>query len=145
MGSGPSAHSASDKASDLDSAVSSGLDVVKEKLRTLYGEELSGDRLEKFAFMLSDTEKLKKVYLHTDFEEAKKLQKTIKDMVPDRDSQSDLQSISTPVTDSVDPFLDMNNKIRVKLIVSETSRNKMERTLRRVISPFVNMDFHGGT
>jgi hypothetical protein len=140
---GNSTLSSSDKRSDLDNVGFSGADVVKDKLRALYGDDLSGERLDKFAFMLSDAEKLKRVYLHTDFEEAKKLQKII---TSDRDSAdfSPTTDVASDTTDSVDPFLSMGNKIRVKLIVSETSKTKLERTLRRVISPFVNMDFHGG-
>jgi hypothetical protein len=191
-----SRHSNEDKDPLPNAIKDSGKDVVREKLKKLYGKQLVNDNLEKFADILSDKEKLKKVYLHTDFAEAKKLQKTIKNMnyeEIDNDNKKSApmfssaasSSVASPTTlqmlearrsregsidlsgddnsdrqdnteesedidneahalNTVDPFLDMKNKIRVKLIVAETSRNKLERRLKRVISPFVNMDFYGG-
>jgi hypothetical protein len=187
-------HSQSDKDPVPNFSQDNGKTVVKEKLKKLYGKQLVDDNLEKFADILSDKEKLKKVYLHTDFAEAKNLQQSIKNMSfvePTQDSTkgpmfssgaseavaspTTLQMLARKSTDetelgvnsgknhfanneegadddiepqalnTVDPFLDMKNKIRVKLIVAETSRNQLERTLKRVISPFVNMDNHGGT
>ncbi|KAL0487621.1 GlmM [Acrasis kona] len=46
---------------------SSGKEFVKEKLRKLYGEQLTSQNLEEFAQVLSNKELLKKVYLHTNF------------------------------------------------------------------------------
>jgi hypothetical protein len=47
--------------------------LVKDKLLKLYGKQLSNEDLEKFASVLSDVELLKRVYLHTDFEQARQL------------------------------------------------------------------------
>ncbi|KAL0487622.1 gas vesicle protein GvpJ [Acrasis kona] len=78
------------------------------------------------------------------FEEALGTSPNDAKVLPDETESSDVDEVEQDETiiSAVDPFLDMANKIRVKLIVSETSKNNFERTIKRVISPFVNMDFH---
>jgi len=190
--------------------------VVVQKLQSLYGEKLQGEALEKFATILSDKERLKEIYLHTDFEKAKELQRSIKDLKLQKptvlqratmkySSQasaspipgSELSIASTPpsksrrsrsgsamsglgdsaVNISVSPVTSVNtsganlveevdeeyeedetsdmttdsnvpiqnpyseldsNKIRIKLIVAETSKNALEKNIKRMISPFVD-------
>ncbi|KAL9642288.1 hypothetical protein ABK040_007287 [Willaertia magna] len=227
MGQGglPSKISQHQAQSDLDvfqqHSDEAGKQVVIQKLQTLYGDKLMGDSLERFATILSNKEKLKEVYLHTDFEKAKELHRSIRDLnltkptelqkatmkyssvsasplIPselmsstppsagtsngtmsttttrksrsastnsnsllnatligegdninnnpslnieateeeDEDTGSELDNV--PVTN---PYTQLDdNKIRIKLIVAETSKNAFEKNMKRMISPFVDME-----
>ena len=170
----------------------SGKKVVIQKLQTLYGDKLQGESLDKFATILSDKNRLKEIYLHTNFEKAKELQRSIKDLKMikptgiqratmkyssqasaspiggselssasgsssrprrssgangenDHEFDDDDEDDTSELTDSGLPFqnpyteLD-NNKIRIKLIVAETSKNSLEKNLKKMISPFVDME-----
>ncbi|KAF0977227.1 hypothetical protein FDP41_003880 [Naegleria fowleri] len=198
MGINPSKPNTNDTKKDLDQfqnqSEDSGKKVVMEKLQALYGEKLQGESLDKFASILSDKERLKEIYLHTDFEKAKELQRSIKDLkmitptvlqratmkyssqasaspiggsemleaakssrrsssAVENSSSSQLQQPhdeeeyeddeTTDVTDTPmqNPYTELdNNKIRIKLIVAETSKNALEKNLKRMISPFVDME-----
>ncbi len=39
-----------------------------------------------------------------------------------------------------DPYADMKNHIRIKLVVSETGGNLIEKNVKRLISPFISFD-----
>ena len=78
MGLHLSGHNKDEANKDLDSFQSgkkqlTGKELVAEKLTKMYGKQLSNEDLDKFATILSDVEKLKKVYLHTDFQQAQQL------------------------------------------------------------------------
>ena len=52
------------------------------------------------------------------------------------DDGGNLQIVDT----KFDPFADMKNHIRIKLVVSETSRNVLEKNMKRLVCPFVSFD-----
>jgi hypothetical protein len=55
------------------------------------------------------------------------------------DDEDDTMSVVTP-DGKFDPFADMKNHIRIKLVVSETSRSVLEKNMKRLVSPFVSFD-----
>jgi hypothetical protein len=82
MGLHLSGHAKEDEKKDANDFLTSnkpltGKALVQDKLTRLYGKQLSQEDLEKFSDILSDVEKIKKVYLHTDFSQAQQLVCTI--------------------------------------------------------------------
>ena len=127
-------------------------EVVKQKLKKATKKNYSENQLNNMALKLSEKDKIKKFYLNTNFKAA--LEYFDVETATPKSAGVLSSSNSTPKSiisnfeeESIEIVRNLeileenpkiNEKIKVKLILTENARTNNQKTFRKLVSPFLN-------